>query len=94
MEKVGSAEVLRKVAKLVDCKIDEIKGYRVDSKGSAEVHTFDAYRVMKKQLESVEVDSLDRDTLDKLAHILTINTEKALPKLFRVVYKSLLMSNK
>lgn len=75
-EKVGPAEVLRKVAKLVDCKIDEIKGYRVDAKGSAEVHTFDAYRVMKTHLGSVEVDLLDRDTLDKLAHILTINTDK------------------
>lgn len=75
-EAVGAAEVLREVAKLVGCKKDEIKGYRVDSKGSAEVHTFEVYRVMKKYLASVEVDSLEKDTFDLLAHILTINTDK------------------
>ncbi|WP_049513340.1 type II CRISPR RNA-guided endonuclease Cas9 [Streptococcus anginosus] len=71
---LGTPTLLKYIAKLVDGSIDDIKGYRIDKSDKPEMHTFDAYRKMRT-LELVDVDILSRETLDDLAHILTLNTE-------------------
>ncbi len=72
---LGTPTLLKYIAKLVDGSIDDIKGYRIDKSDKPEMmHTFDAYRKMRT-LDLVNIDALSRETLDDLAHILTLNTE-------------------
>ncbi len=73
---LGPAKLLKEIAKILDCKVDEIKGYREDSKGKPDLHTFEPYRKLKFNLTTVDIDNLSRDILDKLADILTLNTER------------------
>lgn len=72
---MGGPTLLKYIAKLVDGDPTEIKGYRQDKKDNPEFHTFEGYRKFKN-LQSIVVDELDRDTYDQLAHILTINTDR------------------
>ncbi|MBZ2039787.1 type II CRISPR RNA-guided endonuclease Cas9 [Streptococcus sanguinis] len=72
---LGAATLLKYIAKLIDASVDDIKGYRIDKSEKPEMHTFDIYRKMQT-LETVDVEQLSREVLDKLAHILTLNTER------------------
>lgn len=55
----------------------DISGYRIDRKGSPEIHSMAVYRkVRKKLLESgVDINDWPTDFLNELARIITLNTE-------------------
>jgi len=74
----GSAKMLKLIADTVGCAVDEIAGFRIDRKNKPEFHTFEVYRKISKALQNIDgIDSvsLSREIYDKLAHILTINTD-------------------
>ncbi len=73
---LGTAKLLKEIAKLVECDIKAISGYRVDNKDKPDLHTFEPYRKLKFNLDTVDIDNLSREVLDKLADILTLNTER------------------
>ena len=72
---LSSITLLKYIAKMVDASLDQIRGYRVDVNNKPEMHTFEAYREMRS-LETISVGDLSREVLDKLAHILTLNTDR------------------
>ena len=72
---MGPAKLFKYIAKLLSCDVADIKGYRIDKSDKAEIHTFEAYRKMKT-LETLDVKKMAREELDKLAYVLTLNTEK------------------
>lgn len=72
---IGPAKLFKYIAKLLSCDVADIKGYRIDKSDKAEIHTFEAYRKMKT-LETLDVKKMAREELDKLAYVLTLNTEK------------------
>lgn len=72
---MGPAKLFKYIAKLLSCDVADIKGYRIDKSDKAEIHTFEAYRKMKT-LETIDIEQMERENLDKLAYVLTLNTEK------------------
>lgn len=72
---MGPAKLFKYIAKLLSCDVADIKGYRIDKSDKAEIHTFEAYRKMKT-LETIDIEQMEREKLDKLAYVLTLNTEK------------------
>ena len=72
---VGASKILSKISKMLDCKVDEIRGFRIDKNNKPEMHTFEIYRKMR-QLETIDLDSLTREQLDILGRLLTLNTDK------------------
>ena len=72
---MGPAKLFKYIAKLLSCDVADIKGYRIDKSDKPEIHTFEAYRKMKT-LETIDVEQMEREKLDKLAYVLTLNTEK------------------
>ncbi len=72
---MGPAKLFKYIAKLLACDVADIKGYRIDKSDKAEIHTFEAYRKMKT-LETIDVEQMEREKLDKLAYVLTLNTER------------------
>ena len=72
---MGPAKLFKYIAKLLACDVADIKGYRIDKSDKPEIHTFEAYRKMKT-LETIDVEQMEREKLDKLAYVLTLNTEK------------------
>lgn len=72
---MGPAKLFKYIAKLLSCDIADIKGYRIDKSDKAEIHTFEAYRKMKT-LETIDIEKISREELDKLAYVLTLNTER------------------
>lgn len=70
-------KLIKLIAKKLSISEDEISGYRTDAKDKPDLHTFDMYRKMKQELfVALDVDDLDRETLDILGHILTLNTDR------------------
>lgn len=74
--RLGATKLLKQIAKLVGCQVDEIKGYRIDKNDKPEMHTFEVYRKMRNILETISIEELRFETQDKLAEILTLNTDK------------------
>lgn len=72
---MGTAKLFKYIAKLLSCDVADIKGYRIDKSDKAEIHTFEAYRKMKT-IETIDIEQMDREKLDRLAYVLTLNTEK------------------
>lgn len=72
---MGPAKLFKYIAKLLACDVADIKGYRIDKSDKPEIHTFEAYRKMKT-LETIDIEQMEREKLDKLAYVLTLNTEK------------------
>ena len=72
---MGPAKLFQYIAKLLSCDVADIKGYRIDKSDKAEIHTFEAYRKMKT-LETIDIEQMEREKLDKLAYVLTLNTER------------------
>ena len=72
---LGPDKLLKEIARVVGCKKEDIRGFRLDNKDKPDIHTFEVYRTMAK-LESIDIKSLSREILDTLAHILTINTDR------------------
>ena len=72
---MGPAKLFKYIAKLLACDVADIKGYRIDKSDKPEIHTFEAYRKMKT-FETIDVEQMEREKLDKLAYVLTLNTER------------------
>ena len=72
---MGPAKLFKYIAKLLSCDVADIKGYRIDKSDKAEIHTFEAYRKMKT-LETIDIEQIEREKLDMLAYVLTLNTER------------------
>lgn len=72
---MGPAKLFKYIAKLLACDVADIKGYRIDKSDKPEIHTFEAYRKMKT-IETIDVEQMEREKLDKLAYVLTLNTER------------------
>ncbi|WP_455439033.1 type II CRISPR RNA-guided endonuclease Cas9 [Streptococcus salivarius] len=72
---MGPAKLFKYIAKLLACDVADIKGYRIDKLDKPEIHTFEAYRKMKT-LETIDIEQMEREKLDKLAYVLTLNTER------------------
>lgn len=72
---LGAGKILQQIAKLADCKVEDIRGYRLDNKDKPELHTFETYRAMKGLAPLVDIGVLSREQLDILADILTLNTD-------------------
>lgn len=58
-------------------KIDRIPGARIDKDDKEIFFKFEQYNKMRKELNEIgfDISSLDRDELDKIGNILTLNTE-------------------
>lgn len=67
------------ICKLIGAKKEEIKGFRIDKSEKPIIHTLAGYRKFRKALAEigVEANELDPIFFDKIADILTLNTEKA-----------------
>lgn len=72
---MGPAKLFKYIAKLLSCDVEDIKGYRIDKSDKAEIHTFESYRKIKT-LETIDIEKMSREELDKLAYVLTLNTER------------------
>lgn len=72
---MGPAKLFKYITKLLACDVADIKGYRINKSDKPEIHTFEAYRKMKT-LETIDVEQMEREKLDKLAYVLTLNTER------------------
>lgn len=72
---LGAKKLLQYIAKLTNGTFDDIKGYRIDKSDKPDIHTFEVYRKMQT-IETIDVAILPRETMDELAHILTLNTER------------------
>ena len=72
---MGPAKLFKYIAKLLSCGVSDIKGYRIDKSDKAEIHTFEAYRKMRT-LETIDIEQMEREKLDKIAYVLTLNTER------------------
>ena len=73
-----SVSLIKIIMKVTGCKKDDISGYRVDSKQKPEFHSLELYRKLKNHLLlklGYDIDTLSRDEFDKMAEVLTLNTE-------------------
>lgn len=73
-----SVNLRRIISKVIGESIEQLSGARVDKKEKEIFSTFPVYNKMRKRLASIDVDIavFDRDQLDEIGHILTINTDK------------------
>ncbi len=81
IETIKSSKVVNMkniIKKVIGEDINSLKGARIDKQEKEIFHTFEVYRKMKKALLEVDIDidSFSREELDKVAEIITINTEK------------------
>lgn len=73
-----TVSMIKIITKVTGCKKDEIRGYRLDSKQKPEFHTLESYRKLRNYLllnSDYNLEMLSREELDKMAEILTLNTE-------------------
>jgi len=73
-----TVSMMKIITKVVNCTKDDVKGYRVDSKQKPEFHSFEGYRKLRNYLlldQEFNIEELSREDFDKLAEILTLNTE-------------------
>jgi len=66
------------ISKVIGEDIDSFKGARINKKEEEIFHTFETYRYMRDKFAEIDVDieDFDRDTLDDIARVLTLNTER------------------
>ena len=74
----NSVNMEKIIKKVIGEDIYKWTGFRVDKNDKPEFHTFKQYNLIRKALEEIGVDiqDFDRDTLDNIAYVLTINTDK------------------
>jgi len=70
---------LTQIVKLIGTKKEHIKGFRVNKSDKAIIHTLSGYRKFRKTLAEVEIEAnyLPIEFFDKVADILTLNSEKS-----------------
>ncbi|WP_138269342.1 type II CRISPR RNA-guided endonuclease Cas9 [Anaerofustis stercorihominis] len=73
-----TVNMLKIIAKVTNEDIKTMFGSREDKNGKPDFHKFEQYNKLRRTLEEHDIDINDFsiETLDKLAEILTINTEK------------------
>lgn len=78
MKEAARVDVRKIIKDVIGESISDLAGTRVDKDGKEEFHKFETYNKMRKALAEQEIDICDfeHDELDKIAHILTINTDK------------------
>lgn len=66
------------IAKVIQEPIEDMTGARIDKDGKELFHTFKPYNKLRKELRKISFDitELDREELDTIGRILTINTDK------------------
>jgi len=77
--KASDSVNLRKIiTKTIGENIEQMTGARIDKNNKEIFSTFTAYNKMRKALAKIDVDitSIDREQLDEIGYILTINTDK------------------
>ena len=77
--KTSNTVNMRKIISAVmNEKIEDFQGARVDKSNKELFHKFEAYNKMRKALDAINIDitSFSREDLDDIAHILTLNTDK------------------
>ena len=77
-DKCGASNIEKFIAKVTGEDITTLKGYRIDKDNKHLYHCFEIYRTMVKAFAEAGYDytSYPVSTMDTLAHILTINTER------------------
>lgn len=76
---VSNTVNMRKIIeKVIGEKIEVMSGARIDKDEKEIFHKFEQYNKMRKELNEISVDitSFERDELDKIGEILTLNTDK------------------
>ncbi|MFT8884576.1 MAG: type II CRISPR RNA-guided endonuclease Cas9 [Liquorilactobacillus hordei] len=70
---------IAQICKIIGCKKDDIKGFRIDKSEKKIMHTLSGYRKFRKELADVNIEAndLNINLVNKIADILTLNTEKA-----------------
>lgn len=70
---------IAQICKIIGCKKDDIKGFRIDKAKKPIIHTLSGYRKFRKELAkiNIEANDLNINLVNKIADILTLNTEKA-----------------
>ena len=68
----------KKLAKDLGYKVDDIKGWRLDTKEKPEIHTLKTYRSWKTLFAEAGIDitTISRENLDQIAKIITLNTDR------------------
>lgn len=78
MEKEIKVFGATQLAKMLGFKKEEIKGWRVDKKGKPEIHSLKSYREWRKVFNEngLELNEISVEVVDKLATIVTLNTDR------------------
>ncbi|WP_088816271.1 MULTISPECIES: type II CRISPR RNA-guided endonuclease Cas9 [Listeria] len=75
-KKMGTKDLLKYIASICDCEIEDIQGYGIDKNRKPKMHTFENYRKVHNALIDAEVDMrLSEDDYDELMKIMTLNSE-------------------
>lgn len=75
---IGFTNIKKIIKEVIGEEIESISGARVDKKDKEIFHNMVIYKKIRKALseENINIEDYTREELDKIAHILTINTEK------------------
>ena len=70
---------LVQICKIIGAKKEDIKGFRIDKSEKPIIHTLSGYRKFRKELAGIDIEAnnLVTEFFDKVADILTLNTEKS-----------------
>ena len=73
-----SVNMRKIIAAVMDEKIEEFHGARVDKNEKEILHKFEVYNKMRKKLADIgeDITAFSREDLDEIGRILTINTDK------------------
>lgn len=75
-KKFGTKDLLKYIASVCECKIEDIGGCRVDKNRKPIMHTFENYRKVHNALNEAGVDlRLSETDYDELMKIMTLNSE-------------------
>lgn len=66
------------IANILDVKMEDIKGWRIDKKEKPLIHSLKSYRDWRKTFRDydIELNDVPTETIDSIAKIVTLNTEK------------------
>lgn len=78
IKKSKTVSMRKIISKIINEEIEDMSGARIDKSGKELFHSFEAYRKFRDLLSDFDIDitEIDREDLDEIARILTINTEK------------------
>lgn len=78
IQSAKSVNVKKIIGKVTGENLDNMRGARIDKNEKEIFHSFETYNKMRREFERRELDFelLDKEDLDEIGNILTINTEK------------------